>query len=413
MAKDALAGEASGSRKRPMSSRKIIYNKHLGKYRRADVFHWNGLTSSQKKEVVRLEDAAALDDDGSPPLRYRVLTHGFTPSVCRRMLGYVENLADDDAKRREFLETALSVPLGRYAQPFEGAEPKAALETLRSTMDAAVYGHAAAKLEIMRVVAKWMRDPAGKGLSLLLCGPKGVGKTMFAQAGVAAALGMPYTFIALGGSSDASRLLGHGYCYQGSGVGAIAAALIRHQSMSQVMVLDEVDKTADSDRGAAVINTLIHLTDETTNERYHDRYLGDVDLDLSRSLLLFTANDADAISPILRDRMIRIDIGGYSSAERAEIATRHLVPRAISEFGLTGRAADAVASDPFVRAAVLATAAEQGVRDLKRAFKAVCSELNLRVTLDDAYVPTDADVRDILKKATASSEPAVIGMMYN
>lgn len=413
MGKNAPAKRAPAFSQKKAAPKKKVVNKHLYKYRRDDRYHYDHLTSEEKEEVVRLEDAAALPE-AKAPLRYRVLTRGFSPAVCRRMLGYVENLDSDDAKRREFLEVALSVPLGRYAAPFANAEPKAALDRLRESLDSAVYGHEDAKSELMRVVAKWLRDPKGKGLSILLCGDKGCGKTKFAEDGVAKALDMPYTFIGLGGAGDASRLLGFNYCYQGSGVGDIAQSLIRHQSMSQVMLFDEVDKACASDRGAAIINALIHLTDDTTNTHFHDRYLGDVDLDMSRSLMIFTCNDASLVSPILLDRMVRIDVKGYSNADKVAIASRHLIPSAVKEFGLAGTSASEIMSrECFVKSAVAATAGEQGVRDLKRALKAVCAEVNLRRTLDETYAATRAELDAILKKATASRDPPVLNMMYN
>ncbi len=391
--------------------RRAVVNRHLHRYTNAELRHWRTLSAGEQREVAGQEDAAAatgLHDDA--PLRYRILARGFDPAVTRRMLGYAEGLADDDAKRREYLEVALSVPLGRYAAPFKGANPRKALQRLRASLDGHVYGHADAKSALMRVVAQWLKHPEARGLSVLLCGEKGCGKTHFAD-GVARALNMPYTYVALGGGSDGGggALLGHSFCYVGSHVGAIAQALIRHQSMAQVFLFDEVDKAAS----AAVAGALVHLTDETTNTRFRDRYLGDVDLDMSRSLLLFTANDASLVSPVLLDRMVRIDVPGYSAADKVEIARRHIVPAALKEFGLLAPdpAADALASDAFVRSAVAATADEKGVRDLKRAIKAVCAEVNVRRTLGDLRTGAD-DLHAVLKKETAGRQPPCLGMMY-
>lgn len=392
-----------------------LINPHIHKYGTEVVRHFLELPRDQQEDLVRLEDECTVRVGAElEPLRFRVLKHGFCPAVRCRLLRYVDNLANDDRKRREYLETALAVPIGRYRNPFSDAEPKAALSSLSTSLDAAAYGHADAKGAILRVVAQWLRNPEAKGMAIMLCGPPGTSKSSLVQKGVSAALGLPYTFVGLGGASTASSLLGFNFCYEGSHPGAIAQALIRNGSMSQVFLFDEVDKACATDKGSAVVNALIHITDETTNTKFHDRYLGDIDLDMSRSLMFFTCNDADAVSPILRDRMVRIDVGGYSAHEKVEIARRHLLPEALKEFGLQGSDVSVVMSeDMFIRRAVTATSSEKGVRDLKRAFRGVCSEINLRRTFDpDAAFGRDA-LDAMLRKETASKAPECHNSMYN
>ena len=392
-----------------------LIKRHMHKYGTEVARHFLNLPRAEQENLARLEDECTVNIGAeSEPLRFRVLKHGFCPSVKRRLLRYVDNLAPDDKKRREYLETALSVPVGLYANPLSESEPRAALAALSVSLDTAVYGHADAKGAVMRVVAQWLRDPEAKGMAIMLCGPPGTSKSSLVQKGVSAALGLPYTFVGLGGSSDASSLLGFNFCYEGSHPGAIAQALIRNGSMSQVFLFDEVDKACGSERGSAVVNALIHITDETTNTKFHDRYLGDIDLDMSRSLMFFTCNDAEAVSPVLRDRMVRIDVGGYSSQEKVEIARRHLLPDALKEFGLAGTDVSVVmSSEHFLRRAVTATGSEKGVRDLKRAFRGVCAEINLRRTLDPG-VALGRDALDaMLRKETAKKAPECHNSMYN
>jgi ATP-dependent Lon protease len=64
-----------------------------------------------------------------------------------------------------------------------------------------------------------------------------------------------------------------------------------------------------------------------------DHYL-DMPYDLSRVLILTTANWLDPIHPALRDRLEVIELPSYTAAEKVQIARRHLVPRQLEEHGL-------------------------------------------------------------------------------
>lgn len=390
--------------------------KPAAKYDEAEKSYWLARPQSIRK-LINKRELDVVEEAQPVPMRFRILDLEIPPAVKRRMLRYNEQLknsrSDDDNKRREYMSVLMSVPFGKYALPADAGVPGDALVKLKATLDSAVYSHDAAKLEIMRVVAQWMRCPSSKGISILLCGSHGTGKTELVHKGVAAGLNLPYTFIGLGGLTSASYLKGHGYCYTGSEPGAIVRALVRNESMSQVYLFDEVDKVSDTDRGREIINTLIHLTDETTNTKFQDAYLGDVDIDMSRNVYFFTCNDPSQVSPILLDRMVRIDVEGYSNADKIEIAKRHLVPAALKAFGMKDSQFADLMTDDFIRQAVIATSSEKGVRDLKRAFRAVCADVNLKTTLDENYVPTKKDVEDILRKETRSKGPACHHMMYN
>lgn len=395
---------------RPIRTPDVKYDAEEQRYWKKATNGARSLINQQEGEVAALADPA--------PMRFRILRLDVAPAVKRRLLRYNDQLklsaSDEDAKRREYMSVLMSVPFGRYALPADASAPGRALAKLKATLDSAVYSQDAAKLEILRVVAQWMRCPGSKGVSILLAGPPGVAKSELCHRGVSAGLDLPYTFIGLGGLTSASFLKGHGYCYSGSEPGAVVRALVRNESMSQVYLFDEVDKVSDTDRGREIINTLIHLTDETTNDKFQDAYIGDIDLDMSRNVYFFTCNDPDRVSPILIDRMIRVDVAGYSNADKTEIAKRHLLPAALKAFGMAQDSEFAgLMTDDFVRQAVVATSSEQGVRDLKRAFRAVCADINLRTTLDEAFVPTRADVEEILRKETRIRGPACHHMMYN
>lgn len=392
-------------------------NPYIKSYTPRELAHWKTLRVSEQLDIIETEGAAARQQ-GAVPMRFRILSKGFEPAVCRRLLAICEILSktpmNENLKRREYMETVLSVPLKTYVSPFSDQPSAEVMARMNASLDRAVYGHSDTKRAIMRVVAQWLRHPEAKGMSILLCGPPGTAKSSIVHEGVSKALGMPYSFVGLGGANGASSLTGFEYCYTGSDVGEIARSLIRNGSMSQVYLMDEVDKVSDSERGEEIISTLVHLTDETSNARFRDKYLGDIDLDMSRSLFFFTCNDASRISPILLDRMVRIDVAPYSAADKAKIAERHLLPDAFKAFGLDGAPEAALISAPdYIRRAVALTCAEKGVRGLKRALRATCSEVNLRKMLDAKVKITASDLDDILRKETSPASDAPPNMMYN
>ena len=113
----------------------------------------------------------------------------------------------------------------------------------------------------------------------------------------------PFAMLTLGGSSNASTLVGHNFTYVGSTWGRIVDILIEKNCMNPIIYIDEVDKVSRTEHGREITGILTHLTDSTQNDHFEDRYFSGIPFDLSQALIIMSFNDPSLIDPILRDRM--------------------------------------------------------------------------------------------------------------
>ena len=252
------------------------------------------------------------------------------------------------------------------------------MNSAKKTLDDCVYGLNDAKLQIMQMLGQWIVNPDSVGTSIAIHGPPGTGKTSIVKEGISNILGREFAFIALGGCGDGSFLEGHSYTYEGSMWGKIVQILMDCKSMNPIIYFDELDKVSDTPRGQEIIGILTHLTDTSQNSEFHDKYFSEVSLDLSKCLFIFSYNDENAVNPILKDRMYRIQTKGYETKEKITIARDYLLPKIREQVSFT--AEDIVIPDETLKYIISTphlTKNESGVRNLKRCLEIIYTKLNL------------------------------------
>jgi len=135
-----------------------------------------------------------------------------------------------------------------------------------------------------------------------------------------------------------------------------------------VFLLDEIDKISSDyrgDPGAALLEVL----DPEQNSTFTDNYL-DIPYDLSEVFFICTGNVKYQIPRVLADRMDIIDLPGYILEEKVNIGLHHLLPKVLSEHGLSPEQLKIPQS--VMQYIVTGYTREAGVRSLERQLATIC-----------------------------------------
>ncbi len=274
---------------------------------------------------------------------------------------------------RNYLDTCIALPWGVYTNA------KISLKNSKKILDRDHYGLKKVKERMLELLAVNSLVPDLKGQIVCLVGPPGVGKTSIAKA-VAECMGRKFARVSLGGISDEAEIRGHRRTYLGSMPGKIIDAVKRAGSSNPLILLDEIDKLTNSNRGdpsAALLETL----DSEQNATFRDHYV-DMPFDLSRVLFITTANSLDTIPAPLLDRMEVIELSSYTREEKFNIAKKHLIKASISEHGLNRE--NCKISDSAIYSIIDFYTKEAGVRTLKREINKICRKVAAKIVGNEA-----------------------------
>ena len=241
------------------------------------------------------------------------------------------------------------------------------LKEAERILDEDHYGLKKVKNRIIQQLAVMALNKKQSGSILLFVGAPGTGKTSIGQS-IARALHRKYVRISLGGIRDEAEIRGHRRTYIGAMPGRIMEGMKRSGASNPVMVLDEVDKLA-KDYGGDPASALLEVLDPEQNNSFTDHYMN-VPYDLSNVLFVCTANSVDTIPEPLLNRMEVIQFPGYTAVEKAQIARKHLLPRAMQTMGIPAQGLKV--SDKAIARIISEYTAEAGVRGLKKQLDALC-----------------------------------------
>jgi ATP-dependent Lon protease len=234
---------------------------------------------------------------------------------------------------------------------------------------------------------------------ICLYGPPGVGKTSLGKS-IAKAMKRKYVRMSLGGMHDEAEIRGHRRTYVGAMAGQIIKNIKKAGSSNPVFILDEIDKVTQQTNHGDPASALLEVLDPEQNIAFHDNYL-DTDYDLSKVMFIATANNISTIPAPLLDRMELIEVSGYLTEEKIEIAKRHLVPKELDNLGMkdsgvkiSKRAIEKIIED-YTR--------ESGVRELDKKINKVLRKVTLKYAKDNVLPNGELKVEDI--KEYLGTEP--------
>ena len=309
-----------------------------------------------------------------------------TQKIFQKEFDKLNNLnpqSPDYSVQINYLQTMVNLPWNEFTK--DDLDLKRAERVLNSDH----YGMEKVKERILEYMAVLKLKGSLKSPILCLYGPPGVGKTSLGKS-IAESMKRKYVRMSLGGLHDESEIRGHRRTYIGAMPGRIIKNIQKAGSSNPVFILDEIDKVTQNTINGDPASALLEVLDPEQNFAFHDNYL-DMDYDLSKVLFVATANDINAIPKPLLDRMELIEVSGYITEEKVEIAKRHLLPKELSNTGLDITHPKFKFTKAAFEKLIESYTRESGVRQLEKQINKLLRKLAYKQAVDNelAYESVD------------------------
>lgn len=357
------------------------------------------LNKQQKEHYLRTELDSIKEELGedsssdTEKLRRAAVFKKWVPEVEElffKEMGKLEHISQQSPDYQltlNYLQTLIDLPWNEYTKD------NLNLNNAEKVLNKDHYGMEKVKERILEHLAVLKMRGDFKSPIICLYGPPGVGKTSLGKS-IAKAMKRKYVRMSLGGVHDEAEIRGHRRTYVGAMPGRIIKNILKAESANPVFILDEIDKVTNDNVHGDPSSALLEVLDPEQNNAFHDNYL-DCDFDLSKVMFIATANNISSIPSALLDRMELIEVSGYLTEEKIEIAKRHLVPKELENLGMknTGVKLSKAAIEKIIESYTR----ESGVRTLDKQINSLLRKITLEYAKTEQLPVHDIKPDDVKK----------------
>lgn len=265
---------------------------------------------------------------------------------------------------RNYIDWLINLPWDNFTKD------ETNLMKVKKYLDSTHSGLDKAKERIIEYLAVKQKTNNLKSPILCFVGPPGVGKTTLAKS-IAKSIGRETTKISVGGINDEAEIVGHRRTYLGANPGLIIQGMKKADTTNPVFIIDEIDKMTKDIKGDPA-SSLLEVLDPEQNNKFIDLFIEE-EFDLSNVMFITTANYIEQIPNELRDRLEIIELYSYTEYEKLDIAKKHLIPKEITEHGLTSK--NVRFTDDAILTIIRGYTKEAGVRELDRVIATVIRKI--------------------------------------
>jgi len=333
---------------------------------------------NQQLKTIQEELGTSSNDEEIEEMKLKAKTKNWNNDVEKHFEKEIKKLQRMNPQvaeysiQRNYLDLVLELPWNEFS------EDNFNLKRAKRVLDRDHYGLSDVKRRIIEQIAVLKLKNDLNSPILCFYGPPGVGKTSLGKS-IAESLGREYVRISLGGLRDEAEIRGHRKTYIGAMPGRIIQSLKKIKTSNPVFILDEIDKLSVGSQGDPS-SAMLEVLDPEQNSEFYDNFL-ELGFDLSKVLFIATANNLNTIQPALLDRMEIINISGYSTEEKVQIAKKHLLKKQILEHGLLDHKFN-LQSD-LIKLIIEGYTRESGVRKLEKNIAKICRWIATKIVEDN------------------------------
>ena len=265
---------------------------------------------------------------------------------------------------RNYIDWLINLPWDNFTKD------ETNLVKVKKYLDSTHSGLDKAKERIIEYLAVKQKTNNLKSPILCFVGPPGVGKTTLAKS-IAKSIGRETTKISVGGINDEAEIVGHRRTYLGANPGLIIQGMKKAGTTNPVFIIEEIDKMTKDIKGDPA-SSLLEVLDPEQNNKFIDLFIEE-EFDLSNVMFITTANYIEQIPNELRDRLEIIELYSYTEYEKLDIAKKHLIPKEITEHGLTSK--NVRFTDDAILTIIRGYTKEAGVRELDRVIATIIRKI--------------------------------------